>query len=309
MAEVAREVTCVVGVCDHWFALCRRGLRPRFAAGIPEALASQRPAPIRGPLPPRDHLMPSNALPPGPKGTLIGGNLREFSAHRLDFFLEVAREYGDIASFRFGPRRVFLVERSRPHRAGPGHRREALHQALRRTRTTSRSWATASSPARATSGFASGGWPSPRSSSTACSSYAPVMSDLAERMLARWQPGMAVDIHCEFSSLTSAIALKTLFGLDDPGDRETVRRDAAPRIRPARRALPLARQDSACGCRRPRNRRIKRAIAELYRVVDGFIAAGRARKEPGDDLLSRLVAARDEDGSRDDRPSNCATRP
>ena len=48
-------------------------------------------------------------LPPGPKGTLIAGNLRDFSTHRLDFFVKVAREYGDLASFRFGPRRVFLA--------------------------------------------------------------------------------------------------------------------------------------------------------------------------------------------------------
>src|SRR5215470_3231156 len=50
-----------------------------------------------------------NALPPGPKGTFLAGNLREFAQHRLDFFLKVAREYGELASFRFGPRRIFLV--------------------------------------------------------------------------------------------------------------------------------------------------------------------------------------------------------
>ena len=46
-------------------------------------------------------------------------------------------------------------------------------------------------------------------------SYAPMMGELTQQMLARWRPGQAVDIHFEFSSLTSAIALKTLFGLDD----------------------------------------------------------------------------------------------
>src|SRR5690349_22775070 len=35
-----------------------------------------------------------------------------------------------------------------------------------------------------------------------------------------WRPGELVDVHFEFSSLTSAIALKTLFGLDDHADRE-----------------------------------------------------------------------------------------
>src|SRR5262245_47275221 len=53
--------------------------------------------------------MPRAALPPGPRGTWLAGNLRDFARHRLEFFLKVAREYGDLASFRFGPRRVFLA--------------------------------------------------------------------------------------------------------------------------------------------------------------------------------------------------------
>src|SRR4051812_33357358 len=52
---------------------------------------------------------PSTALPPGPRGTLIAGNLRQFMSRRLDFFRDVARDHGDLASFRFGPRRIFLA--------------------------------------------------------------------------------------------------------------------------------------------------------------------------------------------------------
>ena len=47
--------------------------------------------------------------PPGPKGTLLGGNVRQFRAALLNFLLETAREYGPLASFRIGPRRVFLA--------------------------------------------------------------------------------------------------------------------------------------------------------------------------------------------------------
>ena len=50
-----------------------------------------------------------SGLPPGPKGTLLGGNIRQFRAGLLDFLLETAREYGPLASFRIGPRRVFLA--------------------------------------------------------------------------------------------------------------------------------------------------------------------------------------------------------
>jgi len=48
-------------------------------------------------------------LPPGPKGTLLGGNVRQFHAGLLNFLLDTAREYGPLASFRIGPRRVFLA--------------------------------------------------------------------------------------------------------------------------------------------------------------------------------------------------------
>jgi cytochrome P450 len=46
------------------------------------------------------------------------------------------------------------------------------------------------------------------------------------------------------------------------------------------------------------NRRLRQAVAELSKTVEGFIAAGRARDRPGDDLLSRLLFARHEDGTR-----------
>ena len=54
-----------------------------------------------------------SGLPPGPRGTLFGGNVRQFGAGLLDFLLDTARDYGPISSFRIGPRRVFLA-------SGPG---------------------------------------------------------------------------------------------------------------------------------------------------------------------------------------------
>ena len=48
----------------------------------------------------------------------------------------------------------------------------------------------------------------------------------------------------------------------------------------------------------PANRRLQRAVAELDQTVQGFIAAGRSRQRPGNDLLSRLLLAQHEDGTR-----------
>jgi cytochrome P450 len=50
--------------------------------------------------------------------------------------------------------------------------------------------------------------------------YAPVMAELTNRMLDSWTSGDLVWIDKEFETLTSQIALKTLFDLDDPGNRE-----------------------------------------------------------------------------------------
>jgi hypothetical protein len=51
-------------------------------------------------------------------------------------------------------------------------------------------------------------------------SYAPVMAEQTEQMLACWTPGRSVQIDYEFEAMTSKIALKALFDLDDLGDGE-----------------------------------------------------------------------------------------
>src|SRR5947199_159702 len=150
-------------------------------------------------------------LPPGPKGTLLGGSLRDFMTRRLDFFLDVARQYGDLASFRFGPRRIFLA--SHP---------DLIEQVLL---TDARHYvkhfgARMYKPVLGNGLVTSEGdfWLRQRRLSqpaflkSRVLSYAPVMAELTEKMLAGWHDGKEVDVHFEFSTLTSAIALKTLFG-------------------------------------------------------------------------------------------------
>jgi cytochrome P450 len=48
----------------------------------------------------------------------------------------------------------------------------------------------------------------------------------------------------------------------------------------------------------PENLQLRRAIAELDQTVQGFIASGRSRGTTADNLLSRLIFAKREDGSQ-----------
>ena len=229
-------------------------------------------------------------LPPGPKGTLIGGNIRQF------FFLCVARDYGSIASFRIGPRRMFLV--SAP---------ELIEQVLV---TDAKHYikhfgARAFKPVLGNGLVTSEGsfWQrqrkliQPAFLKARVESYAPVMAELTNQMLDSWAPGKSVQINLEFETLTSKIALKTLFDLDDQADREHFSETLKvafdlmnARLRRVFK-FPLWVPTLA-------NWRLKIAVAELDRTVQGFIASGRARQRPGADLLSRLLLAQGPGGIR-----------
>jgi cytochrome P450 len=237
-----------------------------------------------------------SGLPPGPKGTLIGGNLRQFRTELLDFLLDTAREYGPLASFRVGPRRLFLA-------SGP----DLIEQVLV---TDAKHYikhfgARAFKPVLGNGLVTSEGalWQrqrkliQPTFMKTRVRSYARVMAELTNRMLDSWSSGKSVRINEEFEALTSKIALKTLFDLDDPGDRERFSG-----------ALKVAFNLMTARLRRtfklplwvptPANLDLQRAMAELDQTVQGFIASGRSRRQLGHDLLSRLLLAQHEDGTR-----------
>jgi len=234
-------------------------------------------------------------LPPGPKGTLIGGCIDKFDDGLLDFLLETARDYGRLASARVGPKRIFLV--SDPALIEQVLVRDAKHY-IKHFGT--RAFRPILGNGLVTSEGAH--WRSqrklmqPNFMKAKVRAYAPLMSTITETMLEAWTPGEAVTVNFEFSRLTSQIALKALFDLDDAGDRQhftdTLKRAIDIMTSRLRRLVK-----APLWLPTPETLRLKRALSELDRTVLGFIAAARARGTEGDDLLSRLLAATDEDGS------------
>jgi cytochrome P450 len=127
-------------------------------------------------------------------------------------------------------------------------------------------------------------------------SYADTMVRYASRIASEWRDGEERDIHAEMMRLTLSIVAKTLFDADV--DRE------AKRVGHALEAIMQLNSDfrklilTPTWLPTPRKIRATIATAKLNRIIYRFIDERRASGVDNGDLLSMLLAARDDDGSR-----------
>jgi cytochrome P450 len=240
--------------------------------------------------------MSSTHLPPGPKGNFLTGNLSEFRRDPLGFLTTCAREYGPIVRLRFGRMRVYLVNepdyikkvlvdnhrnfiKAKPLRA---HRR-ILGDGL--LTSDGDSWVRQRRFAQ------------PAFHRKKIADYGETMVSYTEQMLSRWKEGNVFDIHEEVKSLTLAIVGKTLFNTDvaDEANALGSALKSVMQKHEARRGLSgLVPQAIPT----PANIRYERAIRNLNRIIYRIIRRRRTTGEDSGDLLSMLLHARDEDGSK-----------
>jgi cytochrome P450 len=128
------------------------------------------------------------------------------------------------------------------------------------------------------------------------STSANIMTTYAQQMLAHWQDGETLDIHQEMMRLTLQIVVRALFNVEA---EETAEISSALNLimsnttgirillPPIARYLPTPRMIS-----------FRRAVARMDNTVYSIVAQHQANKGDSGDLLSMLIAARDEDGSR-----------
>jgi cytochrome P450 len=124
--------------------------------------------------------------------------------------------------------------------------------------------------------------------------YATVMVEHTKRMLAIWCDGQVRDVHADMMALTLGIVAKTLFDVELEGEPKIVGESieivmnyfmSPMRWFGLRELLPL-----------PSTIRYRRAIKRIDDIIYGFIRRRReSGRDPGD-LLSHLLAARDEQG-------------
>jgi cytochrome P450 len=233
--------------------------------------------------------------PPGPSPRFLIGNLPLFSQDPLAIYLRWAREFGDIFYYRAAWMDVYFLN----------------HPSLIEAVLVSHSQNFAKDKVIQNSRWFLGeglltnegtGWLRQRRLSQPAfhrermAAYGHTMSAYTEDMLGTWQSGETRDIHQEMMRLTMRIVAKVLFSVEVKEDTERVagalnvlmRHTSGGRmiLPPVMRHVPV-----------PAMLSVKRAVRELDEIVNRIIRERRASGKDTGDLLSMLMAARDEDGS------------
>jgi len=128
-------------------------------------------------------------------------------------------------------------------------------------------------------------------------SYASVMVDYTRRLTAKWQAGETRDTHTDMMRLTLEIVVQCLFSADVSRDVDQVGETLKELVKPfASQATLKWILDNRLPT--PAHLRFHRLAKKIDNVVYRIIAEHRRSGKDKGDLLSTLLAARDEDGSQ-----------
>ena len=237
------------------------------------------------------------AVPPGPPGNFLLGNLPDFARDVLGFHERCRDEYGDIVRLRVGSRIIYVV--SNPELVNyvlvANHRNFIKHSFFWR---------------HVTAIFGSGlltsegeSWlhqrrlMAPQFHRERITSYADTMVSYTERMLGDWRDGEVRNVHHDMMGVTLRIVAKVLFDADVESDVDIVGSsfDAVTDEIAARFRRPVFIPDWVP---LPGNFRYRAGVRKLNDVVYRIIREHHANGAQGNDLLSMLMQTRGEDGSR-----------
>jgi cytochrome P450 len=236
-------------------------------------------------------------LPPGPKGTLIMGVMRDFNRDTLGFITRL-REYGDVvrsrflyvqAYFLYNPNDIesLLTTNAKSYRKAQSLRSPFFHRLVGNGLVTSEGdfWRRQRRLAQ------------PAFHRQRISSYGDVMVQYAERAIDTWKDGEHRDIARDMTRLTLEIVVKTLFNSDVSNDADHIGQILSGLVKPfASQATVKWILDNRLPT--PGHRRYFNAVSEIDRIVFRIIAERRASGYDEGDLLSMLLEAQDEDGTQ-----------
>jgi cytochrome P450 len=240
----------------------------------------------------------SPSRPTGPKGSWLLGNLTQFGRDPLAFLESCVHEHGDFVAVRFlnktiyvinGPEEIeyVLATNARNFRKTLGYRTPFMRRLFGQGLLTSEgdSWLRQRRLAQ------------PAFHRDRIANHARTIAAFAQRMLGNWKAGETRDIQGEMMRLTTEVVTKTLFNsavpkeINELGEASQVVMERFTKQWSWYRLL-LNLMPSVTG------RRFEEVMRRLDAFIYGVIDERRASGRDEGDLLSMLLAAQDEDGSR-----------
>jgi cytochrome P450 len=235
-------------------------------------------------------------FPPGPKGQFFVGNLSDLRNRPLQLMEDSVRDFGDITHYQIANIHAYLLNR-------PDFIEEVLVTNNRNFIKPRLLRDTAEVFGRGLLVSDGDFWlrqrrlMQPAFHRNRIRSYGGIMTDYAEREIAGWNPGESRDIHADMMHITLEIVAKALFGAEiGPAEMAEVGKSLEVALARFIDRISLMRFIDHLPI--PRNIRFRKALAALDRIIYAIIESRRKSGERGDDLLSMLLNAQDEDGSR-----------
>jgi cytochrome P450 len=239
---------------------------------------------------------PARSLPapPGPRRGLPFSRLLAFRRDPLSFLERVHRAHGDVVAFHFGPRPVYLLAHPELVRdvLVTNHRNFIKSRALQRARVVlGNGLLTSEGDAHLRQRRLA----QPAFHRERIAALGDTMAAYAERAADGWRAGETLDVTREMNRLTLAIAGKTLFGADVQDEADEIGRALTDTLAAFKRLTnPLGPLLDRLPV--PGTLRVRRATERLDATVYRMVRERRASGEDRGDLLSMLLAARDEEG-------------
>ncbi len=127
--------------------------------------------------------------------------------------------------------------------------------------------------------------------------YGAVMVERAAALRARWQPGQTLDIGAEMMHLALEVVARTLFNTDVTSDVQQINTEVNAIMELYNYLISLPMAEAYLRWPVPGLVRFRKARARLDAVVHRMIAEHRAAGVDSGDLLSMLIASRDEEAA------------
>jgi cytochrome P450 len=226
---------------------------------------------------------------PGIGGLAAVGNLRRWRDDPCTFFVDLCERFGDVARFQLGPLRMVILRH-------PDHVAHVLQRHHRRYDKSSRGY-NVMRRVFGTGLLTSEGelWKKqrrlvqPTFHRRYVEGFAAAIDSEAAAMIERWRGRPQLYAHDEMTETTMRIVVRTLFGMELDADIAELGR--------ALDGMMVALRDHIVHLRlpwsvpTPRNLRQRADIRAVEAIVLRLI--DQRRRDPSDDLLSMLIAARD----------------